>query len=75
MRLDIRVPVGMLFGLIGIILTVFGLAGDRAIYRQSLGINVNLYWGIALLCFGLLMLLLGIRAMRRPKHTAGNTHG
>jgi hypothetical protein len=65
----------MLFSSLGIILTVFGLASDRAIYRQSLGINVNLYWGIALLCFGLLMLLFGLRAMRRRRRAAGNTHG
>jgi hypothetical protein len=50
-----------MFSVFGIILTVFGLISDRAIYARSLGININLDWGLALLVFGALMLFFGIR--------------
>ncbi len=59
MGLDIRLPIGLMFSILGFMLTSFGLLGDKAIYKRSLGININLWWGIVLLVFGLLMLLLG----------------
>jgi hypothetical protein len=62
MHLDIRLPIGALFTTLGILLSVFGFFSNPAIYAQSLGINVNLIWGLVLSVFGLLMLLLGIRA-------------
>jgi hypothetical protein len=34
---------------------------DRAIYARSLGMNVNLWWGLVLLVFGIVMLLLSRR--------------
>ena len=64
MGLDIRLPLGILFALIGAILTIFGVASDPARYQQSLGVNVNLYWGIVLFVFGLVMLLLARRGKR-----------
>ena len=64
MGIDIRLPLGSLFSLLGIILFVYGALGDSSRYRQSLGVNVNLYWGIVLFAFGLLMLVLGRRAAR-----------
>jgi hypothetical protein len=64
MGLDIRLPIGLMFSLIGVLLTLFGLFGDRAIYQRSLGINVNLWWGIVMLIFGLAMLVLGRRGNR-----------
>jgi protein-S-isoprenylcysteine O-methyltransferase Ste14 len=63
MGLDIRLPIGMLFTLLGILLTVFGFLTSPSLYAQSLGINVNLGWGIVLFFFGLLMLYLAARAM------------
>jgi hypothetical protein len=65
MELDIRLPIGLLFSLIGLLLTGFGLLGDKEIYTRSLGYNVNLLWGIALCVFGALMLWFGVRATRR----------
>ena len=62
MGLDIRVPLGAMFTLLGVLLTAFGLFGSKAIYQQTLGIDVNLDWGIVLLVFGLAMLFLGMRA-------------
>jgi hypothetical protein len=65
MRLDVRVPIGLLFSLLGFILTAYGILGSRDIYRVSLGINVNLGWGMVLLAFGLTMLLLAWKKHRR----------
>jgi hypothetical protein len=64
MSLDVRFPIGGMFSIIGAILTVYGLVSDEAIYQRSLGINVNLWWGLVLLAFGLAMLGLAIRARR-----------
>jgi hypothetical protein len=64
MGLDIRLPIGLMFSLIGVLLTLFGLFGDKAIYQRSLEINVNLWWGIVMLIFGLAMLVLGRRGTR-----------
>ncbi len=59
MGLDIRVPIGLLFVVLGGLLTLYGLVSDAAIYRRSLGININLWWGLVMLLFGLLMTLAG----------------
>ena len=66
MGLDIRLPLGLLFALVGLILTVYGFLSNPARYEQSLGVNVNLYWGVVLFAFGVVMLFLG----RRGKRTA-----
>ncbi|HEV8382004.1 MAG TPA: hypothetical protein VGQ29_10485 [Gemmatimonadales bacterium] len=65
MRLDVRFPIGGMFTMFGAILVAYGLVSDRAIYARSLGINVNLWWGVALLLFGLGMLAFAYRATRR----------
>jgi hypothetical protein len=67
MSLDIRIPVGLMFGIIGAILVVFGLVSDPQIYERSLGINVNLGWGCVLLSFSGLMLLLALRAHKQRR--------
>ena len=64
MKLDLRLPIGLMFSIFGAILTVYGLAADHAIYERSLGLNVNLWWGLVLLGFGLVMLAVAIRAGR-----------
>jgi hypothetical protein len=64
MGIDIRLPLGILFSLLGFILIVYGVAGDSSRYQQSLGINVNLDWGIVLLVFGALMFALSRRGAR-----------
>ncbi|HYJ87988.1 MAG TPA: hypothetical protein VEW46_18120 [Pyrinomonadaceae bacterium] len=61
MGLDIRLPIGLMFSILGLLLTGFGLFGDQSIYRRSLGINMNLWWGIVMLAFGLIMLFVGRR--------------
>jgi hypothetical protein len=65
MKLDLRLPIGLMFTSIGALLVLFGLLSDKAIYARSLDINVNLWWGLVLLAFGLVMLTFAIRAWRR----------
>lgn len=64
MNLDIRLPIGLLFTIHGLLLTGYGLVADPSIYERSLGYNVNISWGVVLLAFGIVMLLLG---RRRPR--------
>jgi hypothetical protein len=65
MGLDLRTPIGLMFLILGLLLSGYGLLGDHSIYGRSLGFNVNLWWGLVMLIFGLLMLLLGRRGARQ----------
>jgi hypothetical protein len=66
MILDLRIPLGLMFSLVGLILTLFGWkTRGSAIYASSLGIDANLWWGLVLLVFGLTMFLLGRRGQKR----------
>jgi len=66
MILDLRFPMGLLFAVLGLMLTVYGLVGDQAVYAASLGINVNLWSGLAILAFGMLALAGAWRKSRGP---------
>jgi hypothetical protein len=66
MNLDLRLPIGLMFTIFGILLTAFGLVSDPTIYARSLGLNVNLWWGIVLLVFGLIMLVFARRGRSSP---------
>lgn len=68
MKMDIRLPIGLLFSILGLLLASFGALGDRSIYAKSLGVNMNLDWGIVLLVFGGLMLWLSRKAMLARKN-------
>jgi hypothetical protein len=69
MNLDLRLPIGVLFSLFGVILVAYGLFTPAEVYRQSLGINVNLWWGLVLLAFGGVMLTFALRARSGVKKT------
>ena len=61
--LDLRFPSGWFFALLGAFLIGYGLLVPSA--RASLtDINVDLYCGIAMLIFGVCLLLLAFRARR-----------
>jgi membrane protein implicated in regulation of membrane protease activity len=65
--LDIRLPIGGLFAVLGVVLGGYGLAtaGDSARYASSLGVNINLWWGLVMLVFGALLLAAAARTRRR----------
>lgn len=56
MTFDLRLPIGLLFTLFGVILMGYGLLGPTGIYTRCFGINMNLLWGAVQLVFGLAML-------------------
>ena len=59
MSFDIRLPIGLLFLIVGLLLAALGLTGDPARLRtQALGVNIDLVWGVVLTLFGLVMLAL-----------------
>jgi protein-S-isoprenylcysteine O-methyltransferase Ste14 len=52
-----------MFGVLGAMLAVYGMFfSDPAIYERSLGININVWWGVILLAFGVGMYFFGRRA-------------
>jgi hypothetical protein len=61
MGLDVRLPVGLMFAIMGALLMIYGAFGDHAIYARSLDINVNLIWGGVLLAAGAMFLGLAAR--------------
>ena len=63
MGLDIRIPLGLIFLLIGGLMSVYGLVTRNAadIYEKSMGINLNLAWGLIMFVFGLIMFIVGRR--------------
>jgi hypothetical protein len=65
MNFDLRFPIGLMFSVFGLILTGCGLFSKEEDYRQALGININLWWGLVLLVFGGAML--GMALMGRRK--------
>jgi hypothetical protein len=64
MGLDIRWPIGLMFTLIGALLIIMGVATGAD--ARSLNININLWWGLVLLVFGVLMLLGAVRGKKTP---------
>jgi len=65
--LDIRAPIGGLFSLLGLMLAGYGMvAGSRTTSDVAPVTNVNLWWGLVMLLFGIFMLVLSRRAMSKP---------
>ncbi|MGC3957016.1 MAG: hypothetical protein QM813_03330 [Verrucomicrobiota bacterium] len=69
MGLDIRVPIGMMFSLIGAVMAIYGLVtgSNKELYQRSLDININLWWGLILLVFGVVMYVAAKRDASKPK--------
>ena len=75
MGLDLRLPLGLMFSVIGLIMLGYGLlTRGSGQYALSLGLNVNVGWGAVMLIFGSLMFLLGWRSRSREV-TAGKASG
>ncbi len=70
--LDIRIPMGAMFAILGPILIVYGLVSDPEIYNvHSLGINVNFWWGLVLTAFAVFLLAMAWRASGRARRAMG----
>jgi hypothetical protein len=62
---DIRTPLGFMFAILGALIAGYGLTSDPSEYQRSLGININLWWGVTLLVLGVVLLLLAWRGKTR----------
>jgi hypothetical protein len=68
MQADIRLPIGLLFTIVGVLIGIFGFATNGAeMYKHSLGININIYSGICLTIFGVIMLVMALGAQKKEK--------
>jgi hypothetical protein len=63
MGLDLRLPIGLMFALIGALLVVVGLITGPE--KKALDININLWWGLALIVFAVFMLFTSWRAGKK----------
>jgi hypothetical protein len=61
MQLDVRLPVGLMLGIMGLLLAAEGLMSDASTYRKSLDININLIWGLVLVAVAVCLLALSKR--------------
>jgi hypothetical protein len=50
--LDLKLPIGWLLSAYGLLLLIYGLVTKKELYAKSLGINVNLVWGVLMLVVG-----------------------
>ena len=60
-NLDIRVPLGLLFSVIGLLLLGYGIASSHPAPGAPWWSNVDAWWGGTLAAFGTLMLILAGR--------------
>ena len=67
MGIVLRYPIGLLFMTFGVLLVLYGLFSGTAAYARSLGIDVNLWWGLIMLVFGGLMFFAAYRKRSRAK--------
>ncbi len=60
MGIDIKIPIGLMFTIFGLLLTAYGFFTrfDAALYKPSMGININLWSGLGMLILGVIMLAL-----------------
>ena len=54
---DLRIMIGALFTLYGVVLIVAGIFASAAEKQKAAGVNINLWTGIGMLVLGLLFLL------------------
>ncbi|HZR39936.1 MAG TPA: hypothetical protein VFB12_07465 [Ktedonobacteraceae bacterium] len=63
-RMSIALTIGATIGLIGLVLLLYGLFG-HADYSRSDGININLWWGLLMFVFGIVMAAIGYISSHR----------
>ena len=65
MDLDIRLPLGLLFAILGGLLACYGLACDPLTHHgERPALNIDLWWGLVMVVFGAVNLLLAWLARR-----------
>lgn len=76
-RFDIRRIIGGLFALYGVVLVVTGIAGSHHVKTQAAGINIDLWSGIAMLIFAVIMIAWALLrpVMPEPPETRGEGSG
>jgi hypothetical protein len=76
-RFDIRRLIGGLFILYSLILLALGLFGSHTIKHKADGINVDLWTGLGMLVFGILMLFWALSrpVVPEPSETRGQGSG
>jgi hypothetical protein len=67
MRLDIRLPLGLLFAILGLVMGGYGLVEGAELPGGARSWNANAGWGGVLLVFGVGMLILARRALVRNR--------
>jgi multisubunit Na+/H+ antiporter MnhG subunit len=68
MTLDLRIPMGLMFLIVGAILSIFGIVTRGSdIYTRSAGMDINLIWGLVMFVFGVAMFLLGRYSDKHPR--------
>jgi hypothetical protein len=69
--LDLKIPLGGLLSFYGVALVLYGLLSGKDVYARSMGINVNLIWGVVILAVGVALLLAVWR--KRPARDSGKS--
>ena len=76
-KFDIRRLIGALFILYSLILIALGIFGSHTIKHKAAGINIDLWAGLGMLVFGILMLFWAFSrpVMPEPEETRGEGSG
>jgi hypothetical protein len=77
MGLDIRFPIGIILTIYGLVLAIYGVVADpvipvsdAAFAEKVLRVNIDMWWGAAMLVFGLVICALAVRASRRNRQSS-----
>jgi uncharacterized membrane protein len=71
--IDLRLPIGIFFLLVGMILAGYGFVSSHDIPNITEKININLDWGVVLLVFGAAMTFFGWKAEAKARNAKKNS--
>jgi hypothetical protein len=74
-RFDIRRIIGALFAVYGVVLTIAGIVGSHTVKTKAAGINIDLWGGIAMIVFALLMIAWALLKPTVPEPTETRGQG
>jgi|SRR5690349_19858607 hypothetical protein len=76
-RFDIRRIIGGLFTLYGTILIITGIVGSHHVKNKAAGVNIDLWAGLGMLIFGILMIVWALTrpTVPEPPETRGQGSG